>query len=40
MSFDEIKLPDGSSEITFLYKLTRGLAEASFGIWCARCVCH
>lgn len=28
--------PDGSAEITFLYKLTRGLAEASFGVWCAR----
>jgi len=36
MAFDEIKLPDGSAEITFLYKLSRGLAEASFGIWCAR----
>ncbi|WVQ94763.1 hypothetical protein IAU59_001844 [Kwoniella sp. CBS 9459] len=36
MSFDEIKLPDGSAEITFLYKLTKGLAEASFGVWCAR----
>ncbi|WVR03855.1 hypothetical protein IAU60_000852 [Kwoniella sp. DSM 27419] len=36
MSFDEIKLPDGSAEITFLYKLTQGLAEASFGVWCAR----
>ncbi|WWC68667.1 uncharacterized protein I206_102599 [Kwoniella pini CBS 10737] len=36
MAFDEIKLGDGSAEITFLYKLTKGLAEASFGIWCAR----
>ncbi|WVF67166.1 hypothetical protein IAT40_001912 [Kwoniella sp. CBS 6097] len=36
MSFDEVKLPDGSAEITFLYKLTKGLAEASFGVWCAR----
>ncbi|WVQ64881.1 uncharacterized protein L199_003050 [Kwoniella botswanensis] len=36
MAFDEIKLPDGSAEITFLYKLTQGLAEASFGVWCAR----
>ncbi|WWD05762.1 hypothetical protein V865_003845 [Kwoniella europaea PYCC6329] len=36
MAFDEIKLPDGSAEITFLYKLTHGLAEASFGVWCAR----
>lgn len=27
---------DGSREITFLYRLTRGLAEASFGVWCAR----
>ncbi|WWC87833.1 uncharacterized protein L201_002726 [Kwoniella dendrophila CBS 6074] len=36
MAFDEIKLPDGSAEITFLYKLTKGLAEASFGVWCAR----
>jgi DNA mismatch repair protein MSH3 len=31
-------LVDGSAEITFLYKLTRGLAEASFGVWCARSV--
>ena len=29
---------DGSAEITFLYKLTRGLTEASFGIWCGRYV--
>jgi DNA mismatch repair protein MSH3 len=29
-------IPDGSAEITFLYRLTRGLAEASFGVWCAR----
>ncbi|KIR32664.1 DNA mismatch repair protein MSH3 [Cryptococcus deuterogattii MMRL2647] len=36
MSFDEIKMPDGSAEITFLYQLTRGLQEASFGVWCAR----
>lgn len=36
MSFDERSLPDGSKEITFLYRLTRGLAEASFGVWCAR----
>ncbi|GFZ42602.1 MutS protein homolog 3 [Saitozyma sp. JCM 24511] len=36
MSFSEMKLPDGSAEITFLYKLTPGLAEASFGVWCAR----
>ncbi|WWC60269.1 uncharacterized protein I303_102837 [Kwoniella dejecticola CBS 10117] len=36
MAFDEIKMPDGSAEITFLYRLTKGLAEASFGIWCAR----
>jgi DNA mismatch repair protein MSH3 len=32
---DELTI-DGSAEITFLYKLTRGLAEASFGVWCAR----
>lgn len=38
MSFDEVKAPDGSAEITFLYRLTRGLAEASFGVWCARSV--
>ena len=37
MSFEEIKMPDGSAEITFLYRLTKGLAEASFGVWCARC---
>ncbi|OXG15057.1 DNA mismatch repair protein MSH3 [Cryptococcus neoformans Ze90-1] len=36
MSFDEIKMPDGGAEITFLYQLTRGLQEASFGVWCAR----
>ncbi|KAK8861547.1 hypothetical protein IAR55_002369 [Kwoniella newhampshirensis] len=36
MSFEEVKLPDGSAEITFLYQLKRGLAEASFGVWCAR----
>ncbi|KAK4686072.1 DNA mismatch repair protein MSH3, partial [Tremellales sp. Uapishka_1] len=36
MSFDEQSLPDGSAEITFLYRLSRGLAEASFGVWCAR----
>ncbi|KAL7423908.1 Mismatch repair protein msh3 [Cryptotrichosporon argae] len=36
MSFDEVRLPDGSAEITFLYCLSPGLAEASFGVWCAR----
>lgn len=36
MSFDEIQMPDGGAEITFLYQLTRGLQEASFGVWCAR----
>ena len=36
MAFSEIKLPDGSAEITFLYRLRAGLAEASFGVWCAR----
>nr|XP_031862964.1 uncharacterized protein CI109_001439 [Kwoniella shandongensis]KAA5530036.1 hypothetical protein CI109_001439 [Kwoniella shandongensis] len=36
MGFEEVKLPDGSAEITFLYQLKRGLAEASFGVWCAR----
>ncbi|TYJ59150.1 hypothetical protein B9479_000139 [Cryptococcus floricola] len=36
MSFDETTLPDGSKEITFLYNLTSGLANASFGVWCAR----
>ncbi|RXK40429.1 DNA mismatch repair protein MSH3 [Tremella mesenterica] len=37
MAFDQVKSPvDGSAEITFLYKLSRGLAEASFGVWCAR----
>ncbi|WVQ74512.1 hypothetical protein IAR50_004113 [Cryptococcus sp. DSM 104548] len=35
MGFDETALPDGSKEITFLYNLSPGLAEASFGIWCA-----
>lgn len=29
-------MTDGSAEITFLYQLTRGLQEASFGVWCAR----
>lgn len=36
MAFTDHTLPDGSSEITFLYKLKRGLADASFGVWCAR----
>ncbi|WVQ79017.1 hypothetical protein IAT38_001109 [Cryptococcus sp. DSM 104549] len=36
MSFDEQKQPDGHAEITFLYQLSPGLAEASFGVWCAR----
>ncbi|ORX33699.1 muts domain V-domain-containing protein [Kockovaella imperatae] len=36
MSFEETKMPDGSKEITFLYQLKSGLAEASFGVWCAR----
>lgn len=31
---------DGSAEIAFLYRLTRGLAEASFGVWCARWVAN
>lgn len=29
-------MADGGAEITFLYQLTRGLQEASFGVWCAR----
>ncbi|TXT09048.1 hypothetical protein VHUM_02522 [Vanrija humicola] len=36
MAFDERQAPDGHTEITFLYRLERGLAEASFGVWCAR----
>lgn len=36
MAFSESKLADGCAEITFLYKLKRGLADASFGVWCAR----
>lgn len=36
MAFDERRAPDGHAEITFLYRLERGLAEASFGVWCAR----
>lgn len=36
MAFTDRKLPDGSSEITFLYRLRKGLADASFGVWCAR----
>nr|ODO02407.1 DNA mismatch repair protein MSH3 [Cryptococcus depauperatus CBS 7855] len=35
MSFEEVKLP-GDVEITFMYQLKRELAEASFGVWCAR----
>lgn len=35
MAFTEMPGPSGP-EITFLYKLRRGLADASFGIWCAR----
>lgn len=36
MAFSEHTLPDGSAEITFLYHLKKGLADASFGVWCAR----
>ncbi|TFK46431.1 hypothetical protein OE88DRAFT_1715028 [Heliocybe sulcata] len=36
MGFSKESRIDGSSDITFLYKLTPGLAEASFGIECAR----
>lgn len=36
MGFTERTASDGFSEITFLYRLERGLADASFGVWCAR----
>lgn len=36
MAFTERTGSDGFAEITFLYRLQRGLADASFGVWCAR----
>lgn len=36
MGFTQRTAPDGFDEITFLYRLERGLADASFGVWCAR----
>ncbi|BEJ16126.1 hypothetical protein CspHIS471_0507310 [Cutaneotrichosporon sp. HIS471] len=36
MAFSRRTAPDGFDEITFLYRLKRGLADASFGVWCAR----
>jgi DNA mismatch repair protein MSH3 len=36
MNYNSRSRPDGSSEITFLYSLSPGLASASFGIECAR----
>ncbi|EPQ58610.1 hypothetical protein GLOTRDRAFT_137270 [Gloeophyllum trabeum ATCC 11539] len=36
MGFTEESRIDGSTDITFLYQLSPGLAEASFGIECAR----
>ncbi|CDZ97130.1 dna mismatch repair protein msh3 [Phaffia rhodozyma] len=36
MGFRQIPRPDGSHEITFLYRLSPGLARASFGVECAR----
>lgn len=36
MGFTQRTAADGFEEITFLYRLERGLADASFGVWCAR----
>lgn len=36
MGFAEDTRIDGTREVTFLYKLTRGLAVDSFGVECAR----
>ncbi len=36
MAFSQRTAPDGFEEITFLYRLERGLVDASFGVWCAR----
>ncbi|KZT24115.1 hypothetical protein NEOLEDRAFT_1068081 [Neolentinus lepideus HHB14362 ss-1] len=36
MGFTKEARIDGSTDITFLYRLSQGLAEASFGIECAR----
>jgi len=36
MGFIEDERPDGTSEISFLYKLAPGMAKASYGIECAR----
>lgn len=36
MAFSQRTASDGFDEITFLYRLERGLADASFGVWCAR----
>lgn len=36
MGFTEDTRIDGTREITFLYRLTRGLASKSFGVECAR----
>lgn len=36
MGFAESKRLDGTREVTFLYKLMRGLAVDSFGVECAR----
>lgn len=35
MAFSETQV-NGHAEITFLYRLRKGLADASFGVWCAR----
>lgn len=36
MGYTEDIRTDGTREVTFLYKLSKGLAENSFGVECAR----
>lgn len=36
MSYESSTRLDGSTEITFLYRIAEGVAEGSFGIECAR----
>lgn len=39
MGFTEETRIDGSREVTFLYQLTPGVTEESFGVECARLAC-
>lgn len=36
MGYAEETLPDGTREVTFLYRLDFGITEESFGVECAR----